>query len=173
MQMFRGDGYTKYHVVWPSQGQVMTGTISLPDGAGPFPVVIVNHGHIPTGRYWVGQDSGIFGDPMAAHGFISMAPNYPGYAGSGTLDPAYPDVVAEAVADLDLISSLGSLPQASASRVANSAVTSCARQWASRRARLKNDGEGAAQDSLPSGMRGSATGRFTPHHPMPQMRQRR
>ena len=117
-QMFRGHGYTKYRVVWPSQGQVMTGTISLPDGAGPFPVVIVNHGHIPTTRYWVGQDSGIFGDPMAAHGFISIAPNYPGYAGSGTLDAAYPDVVAEAVADLDLVSSLSTLPQASSSRVA-------------------------------------------------------
>ena len=50
----------------------MTGTISLPDGPGPFPVVVVNHGFIPPERYWIGQDSGIFGDPMASHGFISQ-----------------------------------------------------------------------------------------------------
>src|SRR5262249_32103653 len=74
--MFRGTGFAKHHVTWMSGGQPMTGTISLPDGAGPFPVVIVNHGHIPPERYWIGQDSGIFGDPMAAHGFISIAPNY-------------------------------------------------------------------------------------------------
>lgn len=117
-QMLRGSGFIKSQVSWPSEGQVMTGTISLPDGAGPFPVVIVNHGHIPMNRYWVGQDSGIFGDPMAAHGFISIAPNYPGYAGSGTLDPAYPDVVAEAVADLDLVSSLATLSRADPRRVA-------------------------------------------------------
>ena len=96
----------------------MTGTISIPNGTGPFPVVIVNHGFIPTTRYWVGQDSGIFGDPMAAHGFISIAPNYPGYAGSGTLHPVYPAIIAEAVADLDLVSSLASVPAADVNRVA-------------------------------------------------------
>ncbi|MEA2683235.1 MAG: hypothetical protein QOK05_1563 [Chloroflexota bacterium] len=117
-EMGRGAGYTKFHVTWPSQGQVMTGTISLPDGTGPFPVVIVNHGHIPVERYWVGQDSGIFGDPMAGHGFISIAPNYPGYAGSGSLDPVYPDLVAQTVADLDLVSSLPTLPRADPRRVA-------------------------------------------------------
>jgi dienelactone hydrolase len=117
-RMFRGAGYTKSHMTWPSQGQLMTGTISLPDGPGPFPVVIVNHGHIPTDRYWVGQDSGIFGDPMATHGFISLAPNYPGYAGSGQLDPAYPALIAQAVADMDLVGSLASLPQADTRRVA-------------------------------------------------------
>lgn len=117
-QMFRGAGFTKSQISWPSQGQAMTGTISMPDGPGPFPVVIVNHGHIPANRYWVGQDSGIFGDPMAAHGFISLAPNYPGYAGSGQLDPVYPSIIAEAIANTDLVSSLPSLPQADVRRVA-------------------------------------------------------
>jgi dipeptidyl aminopeptidase/acylaminoacyl peptidase len=116
--MSRGQGFTKYHVAWTSGGQPMTGTISLPDGGGPFPVVIVNHGHIPPERYWIGQDSGIFGDPMAAHGFISIAPNYVGYDGSGPGDAALPVNQQIAVTVMDLISSLGSLPQADASRVA-------------------------------------------------------
>ena len=96
----------------------MTGTISLPDGAGPFPAVVVNHGFIPPERYWIGQDSGIFGDPMAAHGFISVAPNWPGYSGSGPGAPGLPPIVQEMVATLDLVSSLASLTQADMARVA-------------------------------------------------------
>lgn len=117
-EMSRGDGFTKYHMTWPSGGQPMTGTISIPDGRGPFPVVVVNHGYIPAGRYWEGQDSGIFGDPLAAHGFISVAPNWPGYAGSGPAPAGLPAIVGELVAALDLVSSLSSLPAADPARVA-------------------------------------------------------
>ncbi len=116
--MARGQGYTKYHVSWPSGGQTMTGTISLPDGAGPFPVAVVEHGFIPPERYWIGQDSGIFGDPMAAHGFISVAPNWPGYSGSGPAPGDLPRIVGQTVTALDLVSSLGSLPRADTGRVA-------------------------------------------------------
>jgi uncharacterized protein len=116
-QMFRGDGFTKFHMAWPSGGQVMTGTISLPDGPGPFPVVVVNHGFIPTDRYWIGQDSGIFGDPMAARGFISVAPNYPNYAGSGPGPPDMPNIVATSITVMDLVGSLSTIPQADPSRV--------------------------------------------------------
>src|SRR5437879_9693372 len=35
--MFRGGGFSKYHMSWPSGGQTMTVTVSLPDRAGPFP----------------------------------------------------------------------------------------------------------------------------------------
>jgi cephalosporin-C deacetylase-like acetyl esterase len=117
-QMFRGPGFTKYHMTWPSGGQTMTGTISLPDGAGPFPVVVVNHGFIPPERYWIGQDSGIFGDPMAAHGFISVAPNWPGYSGSGSAPSDLPQIVGQLVTALDLVTSVSALPQADKSRIA-------------------------------------------------------
>jgi dipeptidyl aminopeptidase/acylaminoacyl peptidase len=116
--MFRGQGYTKHYMSWPSGGQTMTGTISLPDGPGPFPVVVINHGFIPPERYWIGQDSGIFGDPMAAHGFISVAPNWPGYSGSGPAPADLPAIVGQTVAALDLVSSLKSLPQADTSKIA-------------------------------------------------------
>src|SRR5215469_5538611 len=117
-EMFRGQGFTKYHMTWPSSGQTMTGTISLPDGPGPFPVVVVEHGFIPPERYWIGQDSGIFGDPMASHGFIAVAPNWPGYAGSGPAPADLPPIVGQLVTALDLVSSLRTLPQADTSRTA-------------------------------------------------------
>jgi dipeptidyl aminopeptidase/acylaminoacyl peptidase len=116
--MFHGAGFSKYYMSWPSGGQTMTGTISLPEGQGPFPVVVVNHGFIPPDRYWIGQDSGIFGDPMAAHGFISVAPNWPGYSGSGPGAPGLPPIAQEMVATLDLVSSLATLPQSDMRRIA-------------------------------------------------------
>jgi len=116
--MFRGAGFTKYDMSWPSGGQTMTGTISIPDGGGPFPVVVVNHGFIPPERYWIGQDSGIFGDPMASHGFISVAPNWPGYSGSGPSPADVPAMVGEVITALDLVSSLASLPRADPNKVA-------------------------------------------------------
>jgi len=117
-EMFRGAGFTKYHMSWPSGGQTMTGTISVPDGDGPFPVVVVNHGYIPADRYWIGQDSGIFGDPLAAHGFISVAPNWPGYSGSGPAPAGLPAIVGEVVTALDLVSAMSTFPKADTSRVA-------------------------------------------------------
>ncbi|HEX6348029.1 MAG TPA: alpha/beta fold hydrolase [Candidatus Dormibacteraeota bacterium] len=117
-EMFRGAGFTKYHMTWPSGGQTMTGTISVPDGDGPFPVVLVNHGFIPPDRYWIGQDSGIFGDPLAAHGFISVAPNWPGYSGSGPAPADLPAIAGQVVASLDLISALYSFPKADTTRLA-------------------------------------------------------
>jgi uncharacterized protein len=116
--MFRGDRFTKYQMTWPSGGQTMTGTISVPDGDGPFPVVVVNHGYIPSSRYWIGQDSGIFGDPLAAHGFISVAPNWPGYSGSGPAPADLPAIVGEVVTALDLVSSLSTFAKADPSRLA-------------------------------------------------------
>jgi uncharacterized protein len=117
-EMGRGIGFTRFQVSWPSGGQTMTGTMSVPDGEGPFPVVIVNHGYIPAGRYWVGQDSWIFGDPLAAHGFIAVSPNWPGYAGSGPAPAELPALVGEMVATLDLVSSLAGYAKADVSRLA-------------------------------------------------------
>jgi dipeptidyl aminopeptidase/acylaminoacyl peptidase len=115
--MFRGAGFTKYEMSWQSGGQVMTGTISLPDGPGPFPVVVVNHGFIPPSRYWVGQDSGIFGDPMAAHGFVSVAPDYPDHAGSGPGDKSVDSMSATVMTVMDLISALATVPQVDLNRI--------------------------------------------------------
>ena len=111
-------GVHTYRMSWPSGGQTMTGLISMPDGGGPFPVAVVNHGFIPPERYGEGQDSLLFAEPMAQHGFIAVAPNWPGYVGSGPAPTDLPSIVGQVVTALDLVTSLGSLPQADPSRVA-------------------------------------------------------
>jgi uncharacterized protein len=110
--------YTAYRVTWPSQGGTMTGVADVPRGPGPFPVAVVNHGYIPEGLYRVGQDSDKYADAYAAQGFLCLSPDYPGYAGSAAPEPDLVPIEAEAVADLDLIGALPSLPQADSRHVA-------------------------------------------------------
>jgi dipeptidyl aminopeptidase/acylaminoacyl peptidase len=113
-----GAGYATYTVTWGSQGGTMTGVLHLPSGTGPFPVVVVNHGYVPPSQYYVGHDSSKYAGSLAAAGYLCLSPNYPGYAGSSAGDPAVPQIVAEAISDMDLITALPSLPAADASRVA-------------------------------------------------------
>jgi dipeptidyl aminopeptidase/acylaminoacyl peptidase len=113
-----GPGYAKHAVTWTSAGSTMTGVLDVPTGAGPFPVVVVNHGYVPVAQYYVGQDSNKYADPYAAAGFLTLSPNYPGFSGSGPGTPGVPPIVAEAISDMDLISALPSLPQADTARVA-------------------------------------------------------
>lgn len=113
-----GNGYSKHAITWSSGGATMTGVVDIPEGSGPFPVVVVNHGYVPVGQYYVGQDSSKYADPLAAAGFLTISPNYPGYSGSGPGAPGVPGIVAEAVSDMDLLSALPVLPQADVGRVA-------------------------------------------------------
>lgn len=114
-----GTGFTKHDLTWVSEGQTMTGTIDIPDGTGPHPVAIVEHGFIPATTYWVGQDAAIFGDPMASQGYLVAMPNWPGYAGSQPGPADVPSMVGELITMLDLVTSLGaSVPQADTGRLA-------------------------------------------------------
>ena len=107
----RGAGFTVYRMSWPSGGQTMTGSIEIPTGRGPFPVVLVAHGYIAPAAYVVGLDSWRYGDALAAHGFIVAAPDYPGHAGSGPGPAGLPAAVGIAVTALDLVNSLHTLRQ--------------------------------------------------------------
>jgi dienelactone hydrolase len=114
----RGAGFTVYRMSWPSGGQTMTGSIEIPTGRGPFPVVLVAHGYVAPAAYVVGLDSWRYGDALAAHGFIVAAPDYPDHAGSGPGPTGMPAVVGIAVTALDLVSSLRTLRQVDARHLA-------------------------------------------------------
>jgi dipeptidyl aminopeptidase/acylaminoacyl peptidase len=96
----------------------MTGVVDIPQGTGPFPVVVVNHGYIPASQYRVGQDSTKYADAFAAQGFLTASPDYPGYAGSDPPEADLALIEAEAVDAMDLIGALSTLPQADPRRVA-------------------------------------------------------
>ncbi|HVS42297.1 MAG TPA: prolyl oligopeptidase family serine peptidase [Candidatus Dormibacteraeota bacterium] len=109
--------YTTYRITWPSQGGTMTGEADIPAGRGPFPVAVVDHGYIPAAVYRPGQDSTKYADAYAAAGILTVAPDYPGYAGSAPGEPDLVPIEAEAVEVMDLIGALPTLPQADPGRV--------------------------------------------------------
>ncbi|HEU5100478.1 MAG TPA: alpha/beta fold hydrolase [Roseiflexaceae bacterium] len=77
----RGGGYTSYRISYPADGLRLTGLLHVPDGDGPFPVIIANRGHIDRERYQPGMDSRAFSEYFAPRGYLIVAPDYRGYAG--------------------------------------------------------------------------------------------
>jgi len=77
----RGAGYTSYRISYPAGDLRLTGLIHIPDGEGPFPVIIANRGTISREIYQPGMDSRAFSDLMANNGYLVIAPDFRGYAG--------------------------------------------------------------------------------------------
>ena len=77
----RGPGYTSYRISYPADRLRLTGLLHVPNGKGPFPVIIANRGYIAKERYQPGMDSRAFADFMARRGYLVVAPDYRGYGG--------------------------------------------------------------------------------------------
>ncbi|MBC8159756.1 MAG: alpha/beta fold hydrolase [Roseiflexaceae bacterium] len=77
----RGAGYTSYRISYPVDGLKLTGLVHIPDGKGPFPLIIANRGTISREIYQPGMDSRAFSDLMARNGFLVVAPDFRGYGG--------------------------------------------------------------------------------------------
>lgn len=60
-------------ISYESDGLKITGLLSKPAGAGPFPIVLVNHG-----GFEPAQSVGGFLDFFASHGFVALASDYRG-----------------------------------------------------------------------------------------------
>jgi dipeptidyl aminopeptidase/acylaminoacyl peptidase len=93
----------------------LTGLLHVPDGEGPFPVIIANRGTIARDRYQPGMDSRAFSDLMARNGYLVVAPDFRGYAGGDDgPNPFYTGYYADA---LGLIPLAQRLPMARPGRV--------------------------------------------------------
>jgi uncharacterized protein len=77
----QGSNYTTYRISYPVDGLRLTGLLHVPDGAGPFPVIIANRGTIARDVYQPGMDSRAFADLMVRNGYLVVAPDFRGYAG--------------------------------------------------------------------------------------------
>ncbi len=77
----RAPGYTSYRISYVVDTLRLTGLLHVPQGDGPFPVIIANRGHIDRERYQPGMDSRAFSDLMARNGYLVVAPDFRGYAG--------------------------------------------------------------------------------------------
>jgi dipeptidyl aminopeptidase/acylaminoacyl peptidase len=78
----RTAAYTKYAVTYRSDALTITGIMNVPRGAGPFPVVVLLHGHIDEDIYVTGQGFRREQDSLARNGYVAFHIDYRNHAGS-------------------------------------------------------------------------------------------
>ncbi len=107
--------YTRYYIAYPSDGLTITGIMQIPPGDGPFPVIILNHGYHDRGNYWAGSGTWLAAEYLNRRGYLTIAPDYRSW-GESTWAPSL--FQTGLLADvLNLIGSLGTVPQADPTRV--------------------------------------------------------
>lgn len=78
----RTEAYTRYYITYKSGQLVISGIMNVPTGPGPFPVLILNHGHIDTSIYTNGRGLKREQDYLARAGYIVVHPDYRNHAQS-------------------------------------------------------------------------------------------
>lgn len=110
--------YTVYLFHFDSDNKKVTGVAHVPNGNGPFPVIVQFRGYADRKTYFPGQGTQRSAQVYAANGFISLAPDFLGYAGS---DMPSQDVFEERfqtyTTALNMLASVHTLPEADESRV--------------------------------------------------------
>lgn len=74
--------YTRREVRYRSDDLTVSGVLFVPDGPGPHPAVVLNHGYIDPDRYVSGQGMPREQDLLARRGWVVLHTDYRGHAGS-------------------------------------------------------------------------------------------
>jgi dipeptidyl aminopeptidase/acylaminoacyl peptidase len=78
------DSFTRHLISYSSDGLVINGFMDIPNGPGPFPVVLVLHGYVDPVGYQVETYTARYAAVFADAGYIAIHPNYRNYAPSET-----------------------------------------------------------------------------------------
>ena len=76
------ESYTRYFITYMSGKLKISGIMNVPKGAGPFPVLFLNHGHIDTAVYTNGRGLKREQDYLAKRGYIVIHSDYRNHAQS-------------------------------------------------------------------------------------------
>jgi len=71
----RKEEFTRYKVQYDSDDLTIHGFVNVPEGDGPFPVVVALHGYIPADEYETLDYSTRYADSIARKGYIVLHPN--------------------------------------------------------------------------------------------------
>jgi len=71
----RQEDFVRYYITYTSDGLTIHGFVDVPEGDGPFPVVIALHGYIPASEYETLDYSTRYADSIARQGYIVLHPN--------------------------------------------------------------------------------------------------
>ena len=82
----RTDQYTQYFITYESGELTISGIMNVPNGEGPFPVLILNHGYIDPAIYTNGRGLRREQDYLARRGYVVIHPDYRNHAQSDKVD---------------------------------------------------------------------------------------
>ncbi len=110
--------YTSYQISYPSDDLKIYGMMNVPNGDGPFPVIILNHGYFNQSSFQSGDGTQTMADILARQGYLTLASDYRGFGesendsqGSRGHNPNY------SIDVLNLIESVKSLKKADPNRI--------------------------------------------------------
>lgn len=111
--------YTTYTFSYPSDNLKIYGMMNVPEGNGPFPVIVLNHGYFNSSTFKSGDGTHTMADILASKGYLTLASDYRGFGKSedtqgqraGGHRPEY------AIDVLNLIASIKNVPKADTNRI--------------------------------------------------------
>jgi dipeptidyl aminopeptidase/acylaminoacyl peptidase len=95
-----GDGFRTGTASYISEGLTITGMLSVPDGDGPFPGVVVVHGAVDPALYTTGSDLVREQQTFARNGHVVFSPDLRGFAGSDPDPSGGTDIDVGAIMDV-------------------------------------------------------------------------
>ncbi len=81
------DAYTRHRVLYRSGDVDVSGVLLVPEGRGPFPAIVLNHGYIDPASYVTGQGLAREQDALARAGYVVLHTDYRGHAASDPVRP--------------------------------------------------------------------------------------
>lgn len=107
--------YTSYLIDYPSDGLTITGVMQIPNGEGPFPVIVMNHGFFSRSVYNSGDGTDRSSAFLAEHGYVTLATDYRSW-GDSDIGPSffYSGLVIDVI---NLIHAIPSVPEADPNRI--------------------------------------------------------
>jgi YgiT-type zinc finger domain-containing protein len=78
----KNDKFTTYLIDYPSEELTITGVMQIPEGDGPFPVILLNHGFFSRSVYNSGDGTDRASAFLAEHGYITLSSDYRSWGGS-------------------------------------------------------------------------------------------
>jgi pimeloyl-ACP methyl ester carboxylesterase len=109
------DKFTTYLIDYPSDGLTITGVMQIPEGRGPFPVIILNHGFFSRSVFNSGDGTDRAAAFLAEHGYITLASDYRSW-GDSDVDTSF-FYSGLAIDVINLLHAIPSISKADASRI--------------------------------------------------------
>jgi dipeptidyl aminopeptidase/acylaminoacyl peptidase len=78
-QMSQATNFTRHLISYPSDGLTINGFMDIPNGAGPFPVILLMHGYVDPVGYQIETYTARYSAEFANAGYIVIHPNYRNY----------------------------------------------------------------------------------------------